>query len=203
MGTIRKVEDFGPMLYQHAVDNGLEDVDAVVCLGDGAKWILGIQQKYFPYALAGIDLYHSLGRMNDMIGLLQFKWRNILKQKQAFKDACDKLLRRGEIKEMLDLIKSKPCKKDKEEELEGAMGYFSSNMERMNYGTFSACGIFVGSGVIEAGCKVIVGNRMKNAGMHWLKDHAEKMISLRCAVRNGEFLDSYLHDHTLSGKSAA
>ena len=101
---------------------------------------------------------------------------------------------------MLDLIKSKPFKKGKEKDLEGAMGYFSSSMERMNYGLFPACGIFVGSEVIEAGCKVIVVNRMKNAGMHWLKDHAEKMISLRCAIRNGEYLDSYLHDHTLSGK---
>ena len=63
-------------------------------------------------------------------------------------------------------------------------------------------GIYVGSGVIEAGCKVIVGNRMRNAGMHWSKDNAEKMISLRCAIRNGIFLDSYLHDNTISGKSA-
>ena len=56
------------------------------------------------------------------------------------------------------------------------MGYFRSNREHMNYG------IFAGSGVIEAGVKVIVDNRMKNAGMHWSKDHAEKMIALRCAI---------------------
>ena len=203
MGTIRKVEDFGPMLYQHAVENGLEDADAVVFLGDGARWLWGIQQKYFPYALPGIDLYHSLERMNAMIDLLHFKWRNILKKKQAFKDKCDSLLRSGKVKDLLDLIKKTPCKKGKEKKLEDAMGYFSSNMDRMDYGAFSACGIFVGSGVIEAGCKVIVGNRMKNAGMHWTKDNADKMINLRCAIRNGEFFDSYLHEHTLSGKSAA
>ena len=73
---------------------------------------------------------------------------------------------------MLGLIEAMPCKKGNEKKLESAMGYFSFNMERMNYGAFTASGIFVGSGVIEAGCKVIVGNRMKNAGMHWTKDHA-------------------------------
>jgi hypothetical protein len=203
MGTVRKVEDFGPMLYQHAVENGLYDMDAVIFLGDGAKWLWGIQQQYFPYALTGIDLYHSTERVNAMVDLIQFKGRSCSDRKQAFKDECIELLRYGKVKEMLDLIESTPCKKGSEKRLASAMGYFSTNMDRMNYGTFTACGIFVGSGVIEAGCKVIVGNRMKNAGMHWSKDHAEKMIALRCAIRNDEFLDTYLHDKTLSVKPAA
>jgi hypothetical protein len=104
---------------------------------------------------------------------------------------------------MLDLVETVPYKKGNEKKFESVTGYFRSNLEHMNYGVFAANGIFVGSGVIEAGCKVIVGNRMKNAGMHWSKDHAEKMIALRCAIRNDEFLDSYLHDHTLSEKHAA
>jgi len=102
------------------------------------------------------------------------------------------------------LIETLPCKKGNAKKCESAMGYFRSNKEHMNYGVFSALGIFVGSGVIEAGVKVIVGNRMKNAGMHWSKDHVEKMIALRCAIRNNEFLDSYLHAHIItSDKSAA
>ena len=96
-----------------------------------------------------------------------------------------------------------PCKKGNEKKLESAMGYFRSNMERMKYGAFVASGIFVGSGVIEAGCKVIVGNRMKHAGMHWSKDHAEKMISLRCAVRNDEFFEPYLRNSMSSEICAA
>jgi hypothetical protein len=202
MGTIHKVEDFGRMLYQHAVENGLEDVDTVVFLGDGARWVWGIQNTYFPYALTGIDLYHSTERLGALIDLLQFKGQSSPARKQAFKDECIGLLRCGKIQDMLDLIETIPCKKGNEKKLENAISYFLSNMERMNYGAFAACGIFVGSGVIEAGCKVIVGNRMKNAGMHWSKDHAEKMIALRCAIRNDEFLDSFLH-YTSSEKIAA
>ena len=203
MGTVRKVEDFGPMLYQHAVENGLEDTDAVVFLGDGAKWIWGIAQKYFPYALTLVDLYHSIGRVYKTIDLLQFKGRYALNQKKALIDECVELLRYGKVQEMLDLIESIPCKKGNEQKLESAKGYFSSNIERMDYGTFFTCGIYVGSGVIEAGCKAIVSTRMKNAGMHWKKDHAEKMINLRCAIRNDEFFDLYINKYELSDKSAA
>jgi hypothetical protein len=203
MGTTRRVEDFGPMLYQHAVDNGLEGMDAVVFLGDGAKWIWGIQNTYFPYASTGLDLYHSTERVHAMADLLQFKGRVGADKKQAFKDECVELLRCGKIQDMLGMFETANFKKGNEKKLEGAMGYFHSNIGRMNYGTFSACGIFVGSGVIEAGCKVIVGNRMKNAGMHWSKDNAEKMINLRCAIRNGEFLDYYLHDHSVSDRAVA
>jgi hypothetical protein len=203
MGTTRKIEDFGPMLYQHCVDNGLHDVDAVVFLGDGAKWVWGIQNTYFPYALVGLDLYHSTERVNSMVDLIQFKGRSSAKSKQAFNDECIELLHCGKIQDLLEMFETMPLKKGNENKLESAMGYFRSNMERMNYGTFSACGIFVGSGVIEAGCKVIVGNRMKNAGMHWSKDHADKMINLRCAIRNGKFLDDYLRERDVFDKSAA
>ena len=203
MGTVRKVDDFGHMLFRHALQNGLEDADAVIFLGDGAKWLWGIQQKYFPYALCGIDLYHATERANAMVDLLQFKGRYGANHKQEFKDTCVELLHSGDVQGMLDLIKSMPCNNSDGKKLESAMSYFSSNLERMNYGVFSACGIFVGSGVIEAGCKVIVGTRMKNAGMHWSKDNAEKMISLRCAIRNGQYFNLYLHDRTMRRKSAA
>ena len=203
VGTVRNVADFGPMFYQHAVDKGLADVDAVVFLGDGAKWVWGIQKDYFPYAMTGLDLYHSIERVNDLIDFMQFKGQSISERKQAFKDECLGLLRCGKIQDMIDLIESSPFKKGAEKKLYNTLNYFRSNMDRMNYGVFAAAGIFVGSGVIEAGCKVIVGNRMKNAGMHWTKDSAEKMIALRCAIRNGEFLGTYLNNHTLTENIAA
>jgi len=202
-GTVRKVEDFGPMLYQHAIDNGLEDMDAVIFLGDGGKWVWSICKTYFPYALTVLDLYHAIEHVNAMVDLLQFKGHSGSDKKQAFKDNCIGLLRRGEIQPMLDLVETLPCKKGNENKLETATSYFCNNSEHMNYGAFAACGLFVGTGVIEAGCKIIVGNRMKNSGMHWSKDHAEKMIALRCAIRNNEFFDSYLHDNSLHENSAA
>jgi len=139
MGTVRKAGDFGPMLYRHAVENGLEDVDAVVFLGDGARWLWGIQETYFPNALTGIDLYHAIERANALVDLL--KWKNGTAAKQDLKDECIDLLRCGKVQDMLDLIKSRPIKKGNDQKLDSAMGYFRSNMERMNYGVFAACGM--------------------------------------------------------------
>ena len=106
MGTVRKVEDFGPMLYQHTVENGLDDVDSVIFLGDGAKWIWGIQKEFFPYALTGVDLYHSMERVNAMVDSIQFKGRFSSDKKKEFKEECMKLLRCGKIQDMLDRIES-------------------------------------------------------------------------------------------------
>jgi len=194
MGTTRRSKAFGAMLYRHALENGLKKADAVVFLGDGAKWLWGIQKTFFPTALCVIDIYHAIERANALVDLLSGLRKK--GEKQAFKDKCIALLKAGNVQEMIELIETQTCLKKKEKKLNKALDYFRKNIERMNYGLLSACGIFIGSGVIEAGCKVIIGSRMKNAGMHWLKDHAEKMIALRCAIRNGVFLKSYLHDQT-------
>ena len=203
MGTVRKVEDFGPMLYQHAVYNGLADVDAVVFLGDGARWLWKISEKYFPYAITGIDLYHAIERVVLLTDHLQFKGKSSKNSKSKLEDKCIDFLKQGKPQEMITLIESMPCKSNHEKKLQSALDYFQSNMDKMNYGIFTALGLYVGSGIIEAGCKVIVGARMKNAGMHWSKTNAEKMIALRCAIRNNEFLDEYLQDQALPNTLAA
>ena len=138
VGTVRGVEYFGPMLYQHAVDNGLEDMDAIVFLGDGAKWVWGIQNNYFPSALTGLDLFHSIERVCDMIDFIQLKGQSISDRKQGFKDECLRLLRCGKILEMIDLFETSPCKKGFDKRLDSALNYFRNNIEHMNYGTFIA-----------------------------------------------------------------
>ena len=90
MGTIRKADDFGPMLYRHAVENGLQDVEAVVFVGDGARWIWGIQDTYFPYALTGVDLYHSIERVNALMDLIQFKGRSGSDNKEGIQRRVNK-----------------------------------------------------------------------------------------------------------------
>lgn len=73
-----------------------------------------------------------------------------------------------------------------------ALGYFENNRSRMLYGTFREKGYFIGSGVIEAGCKTVVGQRVKESGMFWSVNGAENVLALRCAVMNGNF-DAFWH----------
>ena len=71
-----------------------------------------------------------------------------------------------------------------------AIGYLENNQTRMLYGTFRGKRYFIGSGVVEAGCKTVIGQRVKQSGMLWSLDGAQNVLSIRCAVMNGEF-DSY------------
>ena len=68
-----------------------------------------------------------------------------------------------------------------------AIGYFETNIERMRYQQFRSQGLFVGSGVIEAGCKTIAGLRLKQSGMRWTVRGANAIIALRCCALSGRW----------------
>jgi hypothetical protein len=55
--------------------------------------------------------------------------------------------------------------------------------------SFAACNLFVGSGVIEAGCKTVIGSRLKQSGMFRTVRGANAIIALRCCHLNGRFED--------------
>jgi hypothetical protein len=67
--------------------------------------------------------------------------------------------------------------------------YFERNAARMRYPTFRAQGLFVGSGVVEAGCRAVIGSRLKCSGMFWTVRGADAIIALRCCRLSGRFED--------------
>ena len=60
--------------------------------------------------------------------------------------------------------------------------YFRHNAERMRYGTFLRKGYHIGSGVVEAGCRQVICQRLDQAGMHWRAENAEAILALRGAL---------------------
>src|SRR2546429_5494564 len=74
-----------------------------------------------------------------------------------------------------------------QKEVRKAMDYFQTNKERMRYAQFRSQGLFVGSGVVEAGCKTIIGQRLKQSGMRWTVNHANAIIALRCSQLSGRW----------------
>ena len=71
--------------------------------------------------------------------------------------------------------------------------YFERNAERMRYPEFRRQGLFVGSGVIEAGCKTVIGSRLKRSGMFWTVRGANAVIALRCCRYSRQFDDYWEH----------
>ncbi len=77
----------------------------------------------------------------------------------------------------------------KKDEVEKAIGYFQKNRKRMRYDKFRSQGLFIGSGVVEAGFKSVIGKRLKQSGMHWSVRGANSIIALRCCLESGYFED--------------
>ena len=90
--------------------------------------------------------------------------------------------------------------------MEKELHYFVNNVERMQYGTFRAKGFFIGSGVIEAGCKTVIGSRCKQSGMFWGQPGAQNVLALRCIHRSGrlsEFWKDRLNGHAARNDALA
>ncbi len=182
-GTVEKVNEFGPMLYNFSVRNGIYQAGQIAFLGDGAAWIWNLQKKYFPDAIPIVDMFHAIENLNIIIDKLRFNKADI---REEFRDRCRKLLSLGEIDGLDALIMSKTTKSNKAF-IDKKFEYFRKNKERMQYGLFTAAGLFVGSGVVEAACKTIVCSRLKRAGAHWSKKGAANIIAIRCAIMSKEF----------------
>jgi len=75
--------------------------------------------------------------------------------------------------------------KDARNTVREAIGYFTHNAERMRYRRFRRQGLFIGSGVVESGCKHIIGQRLKGSGMRWSLEGLHNILSLRLAVLYG------------------
>ena len=77
-------------------------------------------------------------------------------------------------------VRKYPLEGATKDEVEKELGYFLNNAPRMRYKWFRSRGLFVGSGVVEAGCKSVIGQRLKQSGMHWTVTGADSIIALRC-----------------------
>lgn len=101
-----------------------------------------------------------------------------------------KELDQGKVESVIESIEqlSATTQEDKEI-LEREIGYFDRSKERMRYRDFRKQGPFVGSGVVEAGCRTVIGQRLKQSGMHWTVRGANNIIALRCCILSGRWED--------------
>ena len=182
-GTTEKIAGFGPLFTDFAIQNGMLTAGQVVFLSDGAVWLRNMQLRLCSNAIFIVDYYHAAEHLDGVIGALRF---HSSEKRAEFSGTCQSLLERGDISQLTTLIRGK-TNQSNEETVEKKLAYFERNADRMRYGLFRAAGIFIGSGVIEAACKTIVGKRLKNAGMHWSKKNANGVIALRCAICSNEY----------------
>jgi hypothetical protein len=191
VGAVETAEEFGFRLYTEAWVRGWEWATIRVVLGDGAIWIWNLADQHFPGAIQIVDLYHAREHLWKVAAWLN---PNDLAAKKLWMTPMKDLLDKGEIEPLVARLREIATQEvlaqpKLTEEVMTEAEYFESNSSRMRYPEFRAKGLFVGSGVIEAGCKAVIGSRLKQSGMFWTVRGANDIIALRCCRLNGRFED--------------
>jgi hypothetical protein len=187
-GAIETAEQFGKRLYREAWNRGWSRAEKKVVLGDGAEWIWNLADLHFPRAVQIVDLYHA---RQHLWGLVRTLYPNDPANQQACMKVHQKrLLDKGKIEKLVVSLRSiESTSSEILEKIRTEADYFERNAERMRYPKFRRQHLFVGSGVIEAGCKTVIGSRLKQSGMFWTVRGANAILALRCCQFNSRFED--------------
>jgi hypothetical protein len=187
-GAIENAEHFGKRLYVEAWKRGWSRAEKKVVIGDGAEWIWNIAKDHFPGAVQIVDLFHARQHLWELARLLfpndnkrRNQWIGLHQKRWLDKGKIAKLVASLRSIQTADPELAKKIRNDAE--------YFASNAARMNYPKFRKQHLFVGSGVIEAGCKTVIAHRLKRSGMFWTVRGANAVVALRCCHLNGRFED--------------
>lgn len=187
-GAIENAEQFGKRLYVEAWKRGWSRAEKKVVIGDGAEWIWNLAQQHFPGAVQIVDVYHARQHLWDLARLL---YPNDRKRQNAWIGLHQKRwLDKGKIAKLVTSLRAvRVLDADLAKRIRTEADYFANNAARMNYPRFRKQHLFVGSGVIEAACKTVIGHRLKQSGMFWTVKGANAILALRCSHLNGRFED--------------
>ena len=187
-GAIEIAEEFGKRIYVEAWNRGWSRALKKVVMGDGAEWIWNLADQHFPGAVQIVDLYHARQHLWELARKLHPN--NPLAQKAWMKVHQKRWLDKGKIEKLVASLRSIASTiAEVLEKIRTEADYFERNAERMRYPKFRRQHFFVGSGVIEAGCKTVIGSRLKQSGMFWSVRGANAIIALRCCHFNNRFED--------------
>ena len=184
LGSFVSSDEFGPLVRQAALERGMARAGQVIFLGDGAAWVWEIARTCFPQAEQILDYYHASEHVSHLAkavfsdaGTAQnwaLRWKSLL-----YDSELDSLLE--DLRQIPEFSLSEAAQKE--------LDYLERNRTRLDYRRYRAQGWFIGSGVVEAGCKRVIGQRLKQSGMFWTEQGATAVVSLRCALLSAEGWD--------------
>lgn len=178
VSTMGPIDEFGPLLRQEAIRRGLALAMFVVLLIDGAEGLANMGRLCFSTAVQIVDFYHAREHARKVLQALLGSKEHPDYEKRLGHWVRELL--RDQVEQLIAATRKECAGTARAEAVEKELGYFVRNVERMQYGTFRSRGFFSGSGVIEAGCKTIIGARCKQSGMFWGVPGAENILALRC-----------------------
>jgi hypothetical protein len=186
-GAIETAEVFGTRIYREAMRRGMDSAKEVCVIGDGASWIWNLADEQFYGATQIVDLFHAREHYWNVAKACFGQNKDKMCQ---WTEGRRKDLDDGKPEEVIDAINRCSSLPGYDKAIcDREIGYFEKNKRRMRYADFRKRGFFVGSGVLEAGCRTVVGQRLKQSGMHWTVRGANSIIALRCNIMSNRWED--------------
>lgn len=187
VGSFQNAQEFGLVLRQEARRRAVGAARQVVFLSDGAAWTEEISRQCFVGAVSILDFYHAAERVHQLAGLLQPQ------QPKKLASRWVKLLLKDQIATVIAQAKAMQQVLPGFVDPEDNVGFFERHQGRMRYGHYRKEGWFIGSGVVEAGCRNVVGKRLKQSGMFWSEAGATCVLNFRTLLLSNRF-DSFWKD---------
>ena len=185
VGSFEPAEPFGLGIRDEARRRGLGRAGKLVFIGDGAAWIWELQRLNFPAAVQILDLYQALEHLHELCaGLYPEKhWARRMKQQWT------EMLHNDQVADVIASARHrlKALGPQPDDSLNTQIAYFEHHRHRMLYKTYRDAGLFYGSGVIEAGCRAVIGQRLKNSGMFWTQTGGKSVLDLRCLLKSNRW----------------
>lgn len=183
LDTAKERSAFAQRVWREAKRRRFDQAERRVALGDGAPWIWNLVQELFPGTVEIVDRFHAKQHLSDLgkalYGPTHPRASQWAKRRHEELDT-------GRFRALLAAIRRQLVHS---EEARRGLHYFQTNRERMRYPEFQAQSLCTSTGVVEAGCKVAIGTRLKRAGMHWTVRGSNAIIALRCCKLSGRFQD--------------
>ena len=174
--------DFAERVLRESTRRGFTEASQCVVLGDGSAWIWNTARELFPQAIQILDRYHAKEALHRAAGTI---FGATSEGKQWASDRCAEL-DDGKLRVIVHELRTH---QDSSPEAIKCALYIFRNRARMRYPKFHTQGLCTSTGVLEAGCKVVIGTRLKRAGMHWTVRGANAIIALRCSKLSGRYED--------------
>jgi hypothetical protein len=179
------LDELGLQLRRQAAQVGMEQAQQWLALSDAGNGLEDFLRRNFnrPDLVVILDFYHPTGYLEK----LALAWHpGQPAQAQALTQQWCHLLKHQGGEAMLAVLQglSVPRRHAAKQAYQEALSYFTNHQGRMDYPFYLAQGWQIGSGPVESGCKTVVGQRLKLAGMRWREYGTDGVCHLRALFKS-------------------
>lgn len=175
-----EAKEFAKQQWAEGCRRGLERAKHIVSVNDGAVWIWLIVQMCWTPCVEILDWWHLVEKL--WLLAASFFAQDQVAAAQWVQTQKSHLWNSGLRPVMAAIRQLSPPGQPLPEPVRSVVGYIFHHRWRMRYKQFRQAGYPLGSGTVESACKLVMQERMKQAGMRWSRDGAQAMLALRSVL---------------------